>query len=132
VIGGKKQCTGCLQRDRGRRLPDNEDLTPGRAEPQNERGIVAIACHQTELINGATVQDIHGINGQRNIRCVLAWSRLSMMSLLKPIVLSELFPFVHGGETPISVNAPNSDIAHLFRFGEQNRDGSGCTVIAID
>ena len=39
-----------------------EHLAAGRPEPQHQRGVVAIAGHQAEVLNCATVEDIHGID----------------------------------------------------------------------
>jgi len=38
------------------------------------------------VVNGATVEDIHGIDNERDIRRIFAWGRLSVMPLLETVV----------------------------------------------
>jgi hypothetical protein len=84
------------------------------------------------MLNCATVEDIHGIDNQGNIRRIFAWGCLSMMPLFETKARGYLLPGVHGGHTPVSIHAPNHDISQLSRFSEQRRYQDGGTVVTIN
>jgi len=79
-----------------------------------------------------TVEDIHRIDNQSDIRRIFAWGRLPMMPLFETIARGYLLPGVHGGQTPVSIHAPNHDISQLSRFSEQRRYRDGGAVVTIN
>ena len=95
-------------------------------------GIVAIARHQAEVLNCAAVEDIHGIDHQSDIRRIFAWGRLPMVPLFETIARGDLLPGVLGGQTPVSIHAPNHDISQLSRFSQQRRYRDVGAVFTID
>src|SRR6266516_831473 len=94
--------------------------------------VVAIARHQAEVLNRATVEDIHGSDNQGDIRRIFTRGCLPMMPLCAAIMRGDLLPGVHGGQPPVSIHAPNQDISQLSRFRQHRRYRDGGGVVTIN
>lgn len=107
------------------------DQNHGVPEPRHQCREVSIAGHQTQVVDWAGVQQVHGVDDQRDVHGVL--SRLiDHVHRLHPTLFEHSWPCPAGRGCPISVGTVDVNVAVGGGFGEHGAHLVGGEGVGVD
>ena len=113
-------------------LAESEHRQPFFTQPHRKSGEIAVAGDQAKSVEFTRVQQIHRINNQRAVGCILTGGIGKLLNRFDGVFLQYLFPRRTGRNREIAVDALYRRLTVTRDFREQILNDRRLRVIRID